>query len=614
MPVNFDLLSVWIASFFSKGYPFVHLISYFGGLLTCSSIYLFCHILCFPVGWRLAAVIFWLGIPNSAVQLLTSQTDLLTTGCLMAGLVFLYKAIKDKRYLFYGLAGAGIGLSIGAKSTVFLWGPGLVFLILCLFFIRFRNWQWTNMIKGMSILVCLVIMLGGFIYLQNQIRFSNFLGPTQVVASIQDSRQPLVRTESGKKPMKKQSFVYLRAKAYLWQIFEPSSNIKVLHPITNRIFNELEQEIKTTNKTVKSSFVGMFNQGASWLRSIRLSEDYVSFGSVSFLLLLSGGLLALFRSVFIRDFQSTAVVVTFVTVIFYMVFFCYLVGWTIHRFRYAVLLTPFIAVVSTYFLFILSSSIIRVKYITFLIPTLFLVYQFAMSVNIAKNSRAHGWRSFWNPDRIYSYSFYWKDIRFLTDQLSGKSEKVGLFLSKGSWKSMFFRNGNNLKSYFIAGEDTVIANHELFERYNIDALVTKKLSSVRVDDSFQLMRSKRDTHHALVKYGSKDKSFPWVVKRGVWNDGWASTKGTVFIGNWDNEAFSFKLCNSTPISQNIYFKTSVIKKEIVLEPDDCQEMRIEVGRQDYVRWSVDPGYYPWQHTDSADRRPLGFKISFANLD
>lgn len=610
MPVNYDILSVWITSFFHKGYPLVHLISYFGGLLVCASIYAFCTILHFPMQWRLAAIVFWLGIPNSATQLLTSQTDLLTTGCLMAGLVFLYQAVKHKRFFSYGLAGAGIGLAVGAKSTVFLWGPGLLFFTLCLFLLRMRDWHWPNLIKGISLLITVFLLLGSFTYLQNQVRFGNFLGPTKVVASIQDSRQPLVRTEAGKKPMKRQSFVNLRAKAYLWQIFEPSSNLRVIQPITNRLFVGLEQDIKATNKNVKSSFVGMFNQGTSWLRSVKMSEDYVSFGSVSFILLLAGGLLALYRTVFTRDFQSVAVFVVFVAVLLYMVFFCYYVGWTVHRFRYAVLLTPFMAVVSTYFLFIISSnSFFRISYLTLFISTVLLVYQFAMSVNVATNSRAHGWRSFWSPDRIYSYEFYWKDIRLLTEQLAGRSKRIGLFLSKGSWKSMFFRNGTNIKSFYIARENTLNANYDFFNHYNIDALVTKRLSSVRVDDSFKLVRSKRDTHQALIKTGLNIKNSSWSVKRGVWSDGWASTRGKVFIGNWDSEVFSFKVCNTTPITQNISFKTSVNNLKTVFKPDVCKEMKIEVARQDYIKWSVNPGYYPWKQNDSADRRPLGFKIS-----
>lgn len=612
MPSNCDLAMLWITSFFKKGYPLVHLISFFGGFLVCCSIYAISKALAFSKPYCLVAVLIWFGIPNSAIQMLTSQTDLFTTGCLMAGLYCFYQAIRHKKYYYYVYAGIGIGLSVGAKSTVFLWGPGLLFLCLAIIACRLKELQWKVFTKGMLLLVTFTVLSGGFVYGQNAVRYKNFLGPSLVVKSIDVSRAPVVKTDGVKQKMSKTSFVYLRAQAYLWQIFEPSSNLTAIRPLTDRGFELLESEIYKTNKTLKASFVSMFRAAASWLRSSRLSEDYVSFGAVAFSLLLIGGFFALGRSLAFRDSQSIAAAIVFISVILYMLFFCWIVGWTVHRYRYAALVTPFLAIIGMYFLSAWSGTSTKLfRYFAFITTGVVLIYQVAMALNVATNSRSHGWFAFRFPEKVHSYVFYWRDAKHLTDKLPEQIHRLGLVLSKGSWKSMFYRTGRDIVSYSIPVNGAIYANHAFLEEKNVDALITKKLSSISIEDSFNLLPSLVNTYQALIPVKIKANRSPWIISNGTWSDGWVKLRGSVRVGNWKSDMLLLEMCNPAPVDENIILKSSVKRYEILLKANsECEKIAIPVNGNDRISWRVTPGYHPWKNQGTKEVRSLGVKIKF----
>ncbi len=612
MPSNCDLAMLWITSFFKKGYPLVHVMSFFGGVLVCCSIYAVSRILAFSRLYGLVAVLLWLGIPNSASQMLTSQTDLFTTGCLMAGLYCFYQAVRHKKYYYYVYAGIGIGLAVGAKSTVFLWGPGLLFLCLAIVVCRIKDLQWAFFTKGILLLVSFFILLAGFVYGQNAVRYKNFLGPSEVVESIDVSRAPVVRKAGGRQKMSKASFVYLRAKAYLWQIFEPSSNLSVIRPLTDKGFDVLEQDIYKTNKMLKASFVSMFRSAASWLRSSRLSEDYVSFGFVIFSLFLLGGFFAIARTLFVRDSQSMAVSILFVSVLLYMMFFCWIVGWTVHRYRYAILVTPFLAVIGMYVLSVWAgTSKKNLRYFTVTVACTIVIYQIAMALNVASNSRSHGWFAFRFPGKVYSYVFYWRDAKHLTDSLPEDIHRLGLVLAKGSWKSMFYRTGRDLSSYTIPVDDEIDASHAFLEEQNVDALITKKLSSVSIEDNFNLLPSLTNSYQALIPVKTDEERSSWIIPSGTWSDGWVRLRGAVRVGNWRSGVLSLTICNPAPVDETIVFKSSAKQYEMFLDANsECEKLDIPVNDNDYIRWRIEPGYHPWKNPGAKEVRSLGVKIRF----
>jgi len=611
LAANCDLVMLWITSFFPKGYPLVHLASFFGGLMACVAIYEFCKVLGFPMHWRLSAVIFWLGIPNSATQMLTSQTDLFTTGCLMGGLFFLYMSFRKNRMTCFCLAGLGIGLAVGAKGTVFFWGPGLFLLFITMLF--FYRPKLKVLIPGMSSLTLVLIGCGGFAYIQNLYHFDTPFGPSRVAKSFKDSRPAKDKTKPGKPVLGRFEVDRLKAQAYLWQIFEPSSNLPAIHAVTNVIFNTIENNLKEKFERVKSSFVGRFNQGAKWVRIVSMSEDYLSFGFISFLFFLAGGVIACIMAVVSRDALAVHMAVMFFSVLLYFIFYCHMAGWTVHRYRYAVLVTPFIAIISIYFF----SQIVSVKgnYLRLIMITITLstiTYQAYMSFYIASNSLSHGWKSFISPARAGNYINYWIDADSLVKKIKNRSNKnrLGLFLSSGSWSSLFFRQGPSIHSKYIASDKSIDVNEKIFDNKHINIMITKKLSSVNVEGSFNLIRSGRNYLHALALTKSDDELKPWVITKGRWRDGWVRPKGKIIIGNWQREVYPIEVCNPAPVPQTVLLSSSKYKKKLSFEAHDeiCQKVDIYVRENDRLGWRVQPGYFPSKLTGSKEKRSLGVKM------
>lgn len=609
LAINYDLVMLWIISFFSKGYPLVHLASFFGGLIACVAIYAFCKAIGFSMHWRLIAVLFWLGIPNSATQMLTSQSDLFTTGCLAGGIFFLYKALTVNRFYYYGLSGLGIGLAVGAKGTVFFWGPGLLFLYLFMV-IAYRQ-TWKTFIQEMAIFVLILFTFGGFSYIQNFYYYDTPFGSVRKIKSIKKSKPSLDKSKPGKPKLSTYAVDTLKAKAYFWQIFEPSSNLPIIHSATNPLFVAVEGNLKKDFKTVKSSFVGRFDQGTRWIRAFRLNEDYLSFGLVSFSFLFIGGIFAFYIMLRHRDSLSIHISIMFISVLLYFIFYCHIADWTLHRYRYAVLVTPFIAVIATFFLSQLFT--VKVNFINFIIIPIVssvILYQAYMSFYIASNSLNHGWKSFISPSQTVNYINYWRDAEHLIKKFREKNNRLGLFLGKGSWSSLFFRQGPNINSKYIFSKRSLDINHQFFDEQQIDALITKRLSSVNVKDNFNVYRSAGDNLHALVRVSSRDELEPWAVTKNIWRDGWTTVKGSFPIGNWFKKQIGLFVINPSPLTRTVVLSTSLETKKRILPPHqrNREKITLQVKQYDKIKWKISPAFKSWKFLKTDDKRRLGIKM------
>ena len=140
-------------------------------------------------------------------------------------------------------------------------------------------------------------------------------------------------------------------------------------------------------------------------------------------------------------------------------------------------------------------------------------------------------------------------------------------------------------------------------------IVTKGLSSVSVVGSYNMVRSQRDIHHALIKVDKGEQLYPWMLKKGIWRDGWTAVKGRLIFGNWEKRFFTFTLCNPTNEKRIIIVKSSQQTLEQIFDVNECCDIRLKVKENDIVKWSVQPGYYPWKHNDGKDKRSLGLKIT-----
>jgi hypothetical protein len=608
MPINADLVMLWITSFFHRGYPLVHVVQFFGGLLCCAATYAIGRIVGFSRFWGLAAVLFFLGIPNAACQLFTSQIDLFTTGCLVGGLFFMYKSFTHREVINFALFGAGLGLSLGAKPTVFFWGPGLLFLFLSQVAMHRRLSK--PFFKGIGITIILIFVLGGFNYFQNLISYDNLFGPSKQVSSLQ-GKNPVHKYEQGKPSLKTSEFISLKCSAYLWQIFEPSSNLYVIHPVTNSILNLLENNIEQKMEGLKSPFVGMFRRANRWVRAVKLNEDYMSFGFLPFLLAFVGGLTGVL--VIIRSKRMIGRQITFIffAVLLYFIFFCYIAGWTVHRYRYAVLLSPFLSILSIYFFQHFHSHNVRGKNLFLISVTgIILLYQAYMSYFISMNSLNHGWKAVLDLDKVPNYHFYWKDVDSLLEHFNDRAYRMGLFISKGTWSAQYFRNNPKHHCYYISSDKSISIGEDYFPDNCLDVVISQNLSSVKLCGDFNIYHSYRGTVVGIVPGIFEDELHPWIVEKDIWRDGWCKITGSLPIGNWKKSYFELFLCNPTPIQRSVVLSTGKDARELILQPHqtDYQRVKLQVNPNDTITWKVTPTFKPWKYANTKETRCLGVKF------
>jgi hypothetical protein len=126
-PVNVDLVMVWLTHPFRLGFPLATLAQAWGGGLLLLSAWWLAGRAGLGRTSRLGVLALVLGMPSTLVQLMASQSDLLTAGLLWAGLALLLESLGEPRRAVP--AWLAIAMAAGAKGTVFFAGPGLLLLV-----------------------------------------------------------------------------------------------------------------------------------------------------------------------------------------------------------------------------------------------------------------------------------------------------------------------------------------------------------------------------------------------------------------------------------------------------------------------------------------------------
>ena len=129
---NADLVMLWIIAFADQGYRHAALAQWFGGLIAAFAIYETGRLLRFEIELRLAAVLFFCGLPTIATQFISTQFDLFTAGFLAATLTFVLGAFRSGQVRLFALAGIAFGIALGAKATVLFFLPACLRGDLCI--------------------------------------------------------------------------------------------------------------------------------------------------------------------------------------------------------------------------------------------------------------------------------------------------------------------------------------------------------------------------------------------------------------------------------------------------------------------------------------------------
>ena len=328
MPCNAEILMTWCAAFFPAAYPLANLPQFFGGCLTLLATIELGRMAGLGRPARMLAALVVLAMPNAFLQMATSQSDLLTSGLLNAGLVFVWRSLRAPRPRDAVSAGLALGLALGTKGSVFYWGPGLAIWVLLLAFRHRSNWR-----PALAAIAALTIVVGGWKYLDNWHRFGNpFAPPDEIDRVNQHGNRGRIAA------------AWYVAKVHFGQLFRENSSPRIatalLRAPTRWISANLDHtaptpELAETGRAIQTSPQGAF-----------VGEDDVSFGVLGPLLATLGVAWAAFEYVRRRSATAFARLAMAVAVLVFFGFFftqMKLNGW---NYRYFTMVAPFVAVLA----------------------------------------------------------------------------------------------------------------------------------------------------------------------------------------------------------------------------------------------------------------------------
>lgn len=221
-PINVDLMMAWSVLPFAQGYPLVQLTQTFGGLLLVTAMLSLGRSAGLPRDGLLAVLFAGFALPNFCVQWSSAQSDLVTAGLLWAGIALLLRNPDDLQRTAVGWG--GVAASVGAKGTVLYLGLGLLALAFC----------WSRTLKERTLdwrrqLLCALpalLVLAAPRYIENQFQFGNPFAPSSAFALNHGDAE---KTDWLSKTR-------LNLVTYLVQAVEPAANPPLLRTLSRPIW------------------------------------------------------------------------------------------------------------------------------------------------------------------------------------------------------------------------------------------------------------------------------------------------------------------------------------------------------------------------------------------
>ena len=457
--------------------------------------------------------------------------------------------------------------------------------------------------SGLLIATVSAIIVGGFNYAQNLASYENPLAPTEQV------KNDTFRREENRSINES---ALLRGMALFWQVFEPSSNISVMHPVTNFGLKTMENIVNSEMEGLETHFVNRFKKATQWVGKVKLSEDYTSFGFFPFSLFFIGGLVTIYRIIIYKKRELVPLMLIFFSVFMFFIFFPIARAWSVHQYRYAVLLTPFMSIIAVFAFQTLWQSISGfggIVPIGFLI-TLVVTHQAYMSTYVALKSRNHGWHAVLKSRAMPNYVHYWRDIEKLVDNFNDRSYKMGLLVGKGFWTSLFFRSGQNHKITYLPPNPPDDIDEKFFHDNDIEVMISQNLSGIELKGRFNLYQSNIKVLAAIVPEFINPELKPWVSKKGRWRDLWTPPEGSFQIGNWDKDSIQINMINPVPFERNVVLRSKKETLKILLPKNQtsAQLVDLKVNPDDEISWEISPVYEPYDYSDTTDTRQLGIRL------
>ena len=427
MPINAELIMLWLTCFFPIGYPLVNLGQFVGGCLTLLSAWEMARLAGLSREARLLVVFLVIGIPVVCLEFATSQSDLFTGGLLNAGLVFSWRSLRNASRREVILAGIAIGLALGAKSTVIYWVPGLALWMVLLLLKhrpRFRRGLAVFAISG-----GVAVLVGGWKYADNEVRYGNPFAPSADIARVHH------QGSGGAAASLK--FV---AWSHLWQLAQPDSNpaflASCLRPISQRLAGHIaasapDRELSDAYRTVRDA-----NAGDAGF------EDIVSFGLLVPILAVFGVIGDGLRSRRSPGTGAPLRLAMAAAVAAFLVVFLHEMNLNPWNYRYFVMFAPFAAILAA-----AAWPVRRWGQAALVTAFLVMMLQAYTVLDLQNRNPLGGWRSWF--DRPAGTALF----ETLAGQLSGSDptvDRVAVAVGGNSWLSPYFRLPGHRQVSFVS--------------------------------------------------------------------------------------------------------------------------------------------------------------------
>ena len=597
MAWNADLVMLWLLSFFGGGWPFTKLTQWLGGLLMLASAFGLARLCGLSLTGCWIALVVVLAMPNVGLQFLTTQTDLFTTGCLTAGVLFFIRFLR-RPVIAYALAfGMGLGLAMGSKATVFYLGPGL--LLASIFWMYVSRSQWRLWIAGAALPTALICFLGLPKYVFNIVQFENPFASPAFISAVHDNE--------GVSRGQKTAF---NLSAYAWQTLGSQTNpyfpSQPLDELSDRVGLWMPKFFRAASNAFD------YSEAKEIFRRARLNEDMATFGLIAPLLfffglgfLLAGAIRRRSRAPLIALSLGTASLVS-------LFLFAAFQNWTLHKFRYFVLAAPYMAIVSAYPVTLLKMFWQRAILIVFTFATLLSLH------SVVFKSRSTGMATLRGIDRHgvwQSLNAYRSTLDLLRE--AGEPTKISLALPMDSLLGGFMRNQPNDSVELVALSD--LERYSSAERFmdatDSDLLITTPRHAF-AEPSDHLIRyqpSHLSRGKSIVAYARSEKvrDLLGVIKNrvGFLPDGWCSPEAEFELSDWFHGEATLVLHNTTPIERNAVVRSAIVRRQISLRPMEAVALKIGVLPQDRLTVVIEPPYVAADfNAGSVDRRHLGLRL------
>jgi hypothetical protein len=466
-----------------------------------------------------------LGMANVTVQFTSSQTDLFTAGIFSAAF-FLWLAAWQRGESSV-LGGAGAGLALGAKGTLFYLAPG--FLVWVAFVAWRRPLAWPLWRRTVVAAVLGVELFAMPLFLHNSRDFGDPLGPKEWVGKLHQG------AGSNREFLEKLTW---NLECSVAQVFEPQSQPAFLRGVGRSVVAELENHVPIRDPYTLDGLSRRSTLQEAFLDRTGPDADTASFGIVAFLLFIAGSLAAVarWRRGGMQVFGWSAGVATF------LLFFHAMQQWHPYAFRYFVLAAPWVAVVSAWGIEQLRG--------TPRIAAWVLVLAASAEVCLSITTRTHqsGWRAAVQPERslIYYVSSSWGTW---SNGLEPEDAPLSIALAEERPVAGFYRQPTGRPVSYLQNLGNATVTAEEFTRNEPGWVVVPAVRFIgregRVAASAWLFRGDEGSPYSVAAYrrlrpGEKPSILLYRDIREHQHSGWIHR---LLVKTWDGRPVQFRLSN-----------------------------------------------------------------------